>query len=374
MGVTYGNGIFVAVAYDGTIAVSRDGGVWQTNAPAGAIPWLSVQYAAGKFMALGGAPDTLISSIDGTNWVDEQLPDIGASPRALAAADDMFWLCDISIVDQTRSVYISGTGTNWVWAAYESFSGGLGAYYSVAFGEGVYVCVGFDTSFLGPNPGVAAPTIKISKDRTTWITEWTGLFSTDQTRDGTALRHVTYGEGLFVAVGNNNHAYPNNGGENIWCSRDGTNWSYEITSFPDLKSIAFGDGAFVAVGGYGIGLPGTIVTSTDGNLWTAAAIPSTNYLTDVAYGLNTFVAVGDYGQIFQSDPVITLRAEGQPGHVLIRGPVGQTCTIEGSETVDQPSSWQPLGMIQITNNPQPWNDSSAAPTTTRFYRARLGGP
>ncbi len=52
--VTYGNGLFVAVAYDGTnrIMTSPDGITWTPRAAAEANMWHSVTYGDGLFVAV----------------------------------------------------------------------------------------------------------------------------------------------------------------------------------------------------------------------------------------------------------------------------------------------------------------------------------
>src|SRR5690242_3573274 len=91
MGVAYGEGVFVAVAFDGTIAVSRDGANWQTNMPEGPVPWLSVTHAAGKFLAVGW-PTNVVSSTDGTNWALQPMPDANSAevPSGLSSTGDRF--------------------------------------------------------------------------------------------------------------------------------------------------------------------------------------------------------------------------------------------------------------------------------------------
>jgi hypothetical protein len=369
-GVAYGQGIFVAVIYDGRIAVSTDGVIWETSTPGSAVPWMSVGYAASRFLVVGW-PTNLVSSTDGTNWEAQTWPDIDATATGLSSSGNRFWLGTKSGLDQDRTLYASTTATNWVRSAEEFFSSlAMGQYLSVASGGGLYVCVGWDTCAVGSNPFYFTPTILISADRTNWITELTGVDPTTPPwiRDGTALRRVTYGDNLFVAVGSSTIT-----GKNIWYSSDGTNWTYEVTSFPSLSSVAYGDGAYAAVGGYDnvFGIPGVILTSTDGRQWRPAQIASTNTLRDVVYGHNTFVAVGDYGQIFQSDPVVTLKATDQTGQLIIRGPLGRTCTIEATETLKEINLWQPVGTTAITNDPMLWTDFTALGVTNRFYRARL---
>jgi hypothetical protein len=54
-----------------------------------------------------------------------------------------------------------------------------------------------------------------------------------------------------------------------------------------LNGVTYGNGLFVAVGKYG-----TILTSPDGVTWTEQASPTGNPLFGVTYGNGLFVAVG----------------------------------------------------------------------------------
>jgi hypothetical protein len=365
--LAHGNGIFLAVAYDGTVGTSADGAQWQFHKVDVLGGHVLVAYAAGTFVAVDGSTN-LFTSPDGTNWVRQRFPDIFDVSKGLSSAGGAFWLCTYSRVDEARKLYTSTTGTNWIRSTVDFFSlSASGVYNSVVFGGGVYVCVGGDTS--APLWG-DAPTIVISADRTNWITEWTGVDPWDAAdKDGTSLKCVTYGDNLFVAVGNDNHLY-NGGtaGRNIWYSSDGTNWTYELTTFPDLWSVTYGDGVYAAVGGY---QDGAILTSTDGKQWTAAQIDSTNRLNGIVYGQNTFVTVGNYGQIYQSDPVVTLKTSGQPGQFLIRAPAGRTCTIEAADSLGETNTWQSVGGVTINTNPMTWTDPWATNGLNRFYRVRL---
>jgi photosystem II stability/assembly factor-like uncharacterized protein len=131
----------------------------------------------------------------------------------------------------------------------------------------------------------------------TWTHQTNGLPVGNQAFS--TLTSVTYGKGLFVAVGETYVAR----------SRDGTNWtvtrsitknSYEgpsggITLQPNpatnnLTQIAFGNNQFVAIGNdFAQGWP-SFVTSSDGTNWTSTqfVVPST--LTAIAFGNGIFVA------------------------------------------------------------------------------------
>lgn len=95
---------------------------------------------------------------------------------------------------------------------------------------------------------------------------------------GYALNAVAYGNGMFVAVGNNGL---------ILSSTDGADWlpcSSGITA--ELTGVAYGAGMFVTVG-----RQGTILNSTDGINWVLQVSGSSANIDSVAYGNNLFIAL-----------------------------------------------------------------------------------
>ena len=71
--VTYGNGLFVAVAQTGTgnrVMTSPDGITWTTRTSAADFSWNSVTYGNGLFVALdnSGSSNSLMTSPDGITW------------------------------------------------------------------------------------------------------------------------------------------------------------------------------------------------------------------------------------------------------------------------------------------------------------------
>jgi len=114
---------------------------------------------------------------------------------------------------------------------------------------------------------------------TTWTSRTSGT-SND-------LYGVTYGNGLFMAVGRNG---------TILTSPDGRSWTARASGTSNqLEGVTYGNGLFVAVGPNG-----TILTSPDGVNWTARASGTSNWIEGVTYGNNTFVAVGEGGTILTS--------------------------------------------------------------------------
>ncbi|MES0336248.1 MAG: hypothetical protein SFH39_07825 [Candidatus Magnetobacterium sp. LHC-1] len=107
----------------------------------------------------------------------------------------------------------------------------------------------------------------------TWTTRVSGITAT--------LRSIAYGNGTFVAVGDNN---------TILTSMDnGVTWTLRNSgTTSSLSCIAYSNGTFVAVGN-----SGTILTSTDnGVTWALRNSGTTSDLWGIAYGNGTFVFVG----------------------------------------------------------------------------------
>ena len=100
------------------------------------------------------------------------------------------------------------------------------------------------------------------------------------------LKGIAYGNGLFVAIGNTNHAI---------ISADGTNWQKHATGVTAVNDIAFGADQFVAVG-----FPGIVVTSSNGMVWTQQSIETNRNFLCVTYGNGQFIVGGSSGDIFAS--------------------------------------------------------------------------
>ena len=116
-------------------------------------------------------------------------------------------------------------------------------------------------------------------------TAWTAV--ADSTFGTEAIDAIAYGDGKFVAVGDNKIAY----------SSDGASWTAVSNSTFrqwEFESIAYGDGKFVA-GASTLG-GGKIAYSADGVNWTVAAdsgFGTSLSIRDIAYGGGRFVAVGN---------------------------------------------------------------------------------
>jgi hypothetical protein len=165
--ITYGNGLFVAVANSGAVnrlATSTDGINWTQRTPAANNDWQSVAYGNGKFVAISsnGTNRTMYST-DGINWTG-----IAVTPNSnsIIFADGKF----------TTGKNYSTDGITWTNSTLE-FSP-----FGIAYGNGLFVAVGQSLSNR----------IAISTDGITWqlvaapaLTTWTC---------------VEYGESKFVAL------------------------------------------------------------------------------------------------------------------------------------------------------------------------------
>jgi hypothetical protein len=256
-GVTYGNGIFIAVGGKGSygaVQKSTDGIIWtqgysDTQTPL-TVPYLySAAYGNGQFVAAGRS-GTVLTSPDGTTWTE----------RTSGTTDSLLGVIygngKFVAVGSYGAVLTSSDGVNWI------VQSSATTYHlnEIAYGGGIYTAVG--------NGG----TILTSPDGLTWTARKAGT-----TVD---LYGVTYGNGTFVVVGL--HGI-------IITSSDGINWivrSCGISATDNLTGITSGNGVSVAVGQWG-----TIATSSDGADWIVRNY-GTLALNEITYGNGTFVAVG----------------------------------------------------------------------------------
>jgi len=158
-------------------------------------------------------------------------------------------------------------------------SGAIDDLWGVTYGNGLFVAVG---GSLEEMPGILAlrtATILTSRDGITWTERDPGSY--------VPLYGVTYGNGLFVAVG---------WGGTILTSPDGVKWTQQVSGTGDhLNEVAYLNGLFVAVG-----IDGAILTSRDGITWTRRNSGTRKGLYAVTYGNGRFVAVGSDGIILTS--------------------------------------------------------------------------
>ncbi len=338
-GVTYGNGLFVAVGASRTgaddlvlvptIFTSPDGATWtQRTAPveAGLLSRLyGVTHGNGTFVAVGHyfTDDTMatsspvvLTSPDGVTWTRRTPP---GGNRALAGAG--YGNGTFVAVGYDRSIKLwepdvpvlltSPDGETWTQQTVPPQIGGvLNGLSSVTYGNGLFVAAGYNYDNVS---GRTVPTIFTSPNGAAWTQR---TLPTIQT--GAVLRSVTYGNGVFAAVGGNDYY----GGfvPIVLFSPNGATWT-QVTMTDQrrpLSGITYGNDMFVAVGGvdaYDNPVP-AVLTSPDGSAWTWRTSAAQNgTLLGITYGNDMFVAVGesDYGYaILASSDGITWTPGTQP--------------------------------------------------------------
>ena len=262
--VTYGNGVFVAIASIGTnrVMTSPDGFTWTSRLAAAMNEWSSVTFGEGIFVAVSttGTGNRVMTSPDGITWT------IGVS------AADSTWtevrygagrFVAVASTGAVRAMY-SLDGTTWV----SSASLASETWIAAAYGNGLFVAVGTNV-------------VATTNDGITWTSRtcptgvWTG---------------VTYGEDLFVAVGFS-------GATRAMSSPDGVTWTARTAPGSyGWRAVTFGYDRFVAVASSGLPATNAVMISYNGIDWllrdSPTIIPTPAWLA-VTYGAGIFVAVSD---------------------------------------------------------------------------------
>jgi hypothetical protein len=157
-------------------------------------------------------------------------------------------------------------GANWT-----SRSADENYWRSVTYGGGLFVAVG----------GSGTNRVMTSPDGITWTPR--------SATENNTWSSVTYGNGLFVAVANNSFL----SSDQVMISPDGVTWTPRSAAEANIwESVTYGDGLFVAVS---INGTNRVMTSPDGITWTPRVAAEANQWVSVTYGGGLFVAVAPIG-------------------------------------------------------------------------------
>ncbi|MBB3838558.1 hypothetical protein FHS57_002563 [Runella defluvii] len=261
--VTYGNGLFVAVAASGAnrVMTSPDGVNWTARTAAENNLWVSVIYANGLFVAVAtDGANRVMTSPDGINW----------TARTAAAASQWYsvtygnGLFVAVAVGGDNRVMTSPDGINWTArTAVEA-----NEWTSVTYGNGLFVAVAVSGSTR----------VMTSPDGI----NWTARTAVESSR----WFSVTYGNGLYVAVAQN-------GTNRVMTSSDGINWTARTAAVPnEWRWVTYGGGLFVAIAEVGVSC---VMCSRDGINWVARTIAEDSPWVSLIYGNGLFVAIAADG-------------------------------------------------------------------------------
>lgn len=326
--VAYGNGVYVAVGLDATIATSPDAITWTIRRMSTANPTLNgVAFANGLFVAVGmGTSDSIgagliMTSTNGIDWTinstvaatySAQYSEVlygggtwvvsGSGSNILTSTDGLNWTSrsfPSGVIPGTGSygagkfvlsasgntVITSPDGITWTRTAVAGAIGASSPYLpDVTFGGGKFVAVGRDSNFVG--------VAYTSSDGTTW----TQVPTIANAGGNTGFLSVVTDGTKFVAAG----------GAGVFSSADGTSWTKQTSALPssarqlgpqaeNVSAASFANGQFFVLGIYG-----SITTSADGTTWTRRSTGTVNDLGAAIHDGSKFIASGSGGTILTS--------------------------------------------------------------------------
>ncbi len=255
--VAYGNGTFVAVAYDSTIAATSPDGINWTQRTLPVDKSNALVYGNGIFVAVPYSGNTTAISSDGINWTQGTLPASGLW-RSITYGNGLF----VAVIDGNNIAAVSSDGINWTQGTLPTSA----TWFSVTYGNGIFVALVGGTS----SSNIAAT----SPDGINW---------TQRTLPSSVgWRSSAYGNGVFVAASNTTISAT---------SPDGITWtSRTMPASVSWRSTIYQEGRFVSIS-YANSIA---ATSPDGINWTQETLPTTANWYSVTYGNGTFATVA-YG-------------------------------------------------------------------------------
>jgi hypothetical protein len=266
--------------------------------------YFDVTWGDSQFVVVGEG-GAILTSPDAITWTNRQsgvnlflysvayakglFVAVGEAGTILSSSDGITWTAEVNTPTRSDlacviyakdqfvalgaddSVLVSADGLKWT--RYETLNS-LGLI-KITYGNGLYVAIG--AVALGEQ------SVATSVDGYSWTSH-----EYQVALPLTSYSSVAYGNGLYVVT----RGEP----AGILVSSDAVTWK-TIFAPSDMSAITFANGQFVAFG------VGTILTSADGSTWTTRAWPKgviQQGLSSVAYGNGQFVAVGGFGIILSS--------------------------------------------------------------------------
>ena len=136
-GVAYGNGLFVAVGWNGAILTSPDGVNWTAWTSGTSSELKGVAHGNSLFVAVGKS-GTILTSPDGVSW-NQQTSETSSELKGVAYGNSLF----VAVGDD-GTILTSPDGVSWT----ARTSGTSSELKGVAYGNSLFVAVGKDGTIL----------------------------------------------------------------------------------------------------------------------------------------------------------------------------------------------------------------------------------
>jgi len=300
--VVYFNGVYMAFSSDGPAARSIDGISWSSMTMSSTEQWTDADYGENKWVAVAaGGTKAAYSTDAGLTWSAATLPE-GADWTAVEYGKGRF-LAIAASDSSTTGVAVSNDGVTW---SLGSLAGGA---IDLAYGNNRWVAI------EGGAPGSTG--VAVSFDGTTW---------TIGTIEAGDWRSITYGQGLFAAVAQDN--------TRIAISRDGLTWEYQTIGSNPWSSVTFGNvdkpGSFIAVAGL-------TANSTVGRKIETGA--RTQARAVVVAGRISAINIWEPGSGYVSPPVMTVTDPNNSSEVAVSVRIGNG-VIANPTIVNQGSGYE----------------------------------
>lgn len=256
--------LFITLLGLGSILATKAQSQWQQATSNTTQTLYDVVYDNGLWVSVG-ANGTIVTSPNGITWT----PRTSNTVQNLTAVN--YGAGQWIAVGNNRTILTSPDGISWT----PQSSTVAQNYSDVVYGANVWVVTGDGGAMTSPD-GII----------------WTAQNANPSQQISRALYAVSYGAGVFVAVGEN---------KKIVSSPDGATWTARFANlsgsgicrcyYPTLYDVSFGDGKFVTIGGYGGG--GGVASSPDGITWTVGG--GVEQTSNIGYGAGLWLSFSLYG-------------------------------------------------------------------------------
>lgn len=287
--VAYGNGIFVAVGQEDVqgnkdlILTSSDGKQWTKVSEHLYKPLYSITYVDdyNAFFAVGDE-GTVLTSTNGIEWTKMDFANVtnmGSPLFSIAYGKNTL------VASSDYVAFYSAYNNGWSWDFDKrKLLENSDSIFALAYGDGKFVAMGNNNIYTSPDG----------------VQDWVKY----EVFPGTYWKasSIAFNGSKFVAAGTiiGQNYYKSA----ILTSENGNDWALDELELPEVHSeglngITWGGNYFVAVGENE-----QILSSLDGETWTVRRSNKPDRLYAVAYGKDSFVAIGQ-STILQSDPIST---------------------------------------------------------------------